>query len=751
MPNRFNQLIEPNKYVSQYVPLPLDFINQQGAMKQAAMDKTKAELAAETDPLAKYNVNASVKTYGANGIQDQDLGFAERQKQLIADIDQKRNALADRLVSGKIDPNDPEINKLHRESAAAAAELAQYQDIAKTVNAENAEFSKNDKVAQKPWLAHQRLAYNTEYANDPNKGSRPYNPYGVSKDVNRSTDVSAFAQGVGEEVAKGKYGNDLDYISTTARPGYIYKYGEFGRFAPKISAGFEAWYQNSDSKNDVKSEAQQTAILNGYKLNDEIDSKDADGNPIKVNVVDYLEDQKKSELLTEALTHTTRKIDQGLSEDWKFKMSAQDKLDHPVVNLTKEVEAPKYGTETNDVSSLGKGIVSNKEAINQELKLIAAKTPGLIPDGVRPEYYLKALDDSYPGGSMAWLKSKVDKLPTDRQDVVKGLISNAEDLAQRDKDATEYAQSKVGKNHLEEENKLKAVALKLGINYQEAIDALSTPSVTFSGSPGSIAYSTAANWIGKDPNRQKFNEELGKVNASIADINKVKDEYLTQTSSKVLPLQQATTMFIPITKDQNTGTYIQDREFGEKITRDVHAVLAGGGVDNVQTNIIGENGARMTLGEVIAANTLEGGAAPKPGIAFYTQLPNAENGAREIQFSVGDKDVRIDASKVSVDSRDGSQKVPLSKLQDTPEQKLNERIYRAYSNGVYNIDMGGRKVKLPPPGQLTANDVANGTFANNSNIEVMLTPEETARIVGHPKSLLGPKAVDFLVNNNLIK
>jgi len=739
MPNRFNQLIEPNKYVSQYVPLPLDFINQQGAAKQAAMDKTKAELAAETDPLAKYNVNASVKTYGPNGIQDQDLGFAERQKQLIADIDKKRTAIADSLVSGKIEPNDPEINKLHRESAAAAAELAQYQDIAKTVNLENAEFSKNTGVAQKPWLAHQRLAYNTEYANDPNKGSRPYNPYGVAKDVNRSTDVSAFAQGVGEEVAKGKYGNDLDYISTTARPGYIYKYGEMGRFAPKIAAGFEAWYQNSDSKNDIKSEAEQTAILNGYKLSDEIDSQDADGKPIKVNVVDYLENQKKSELLTEALTHTTRKIDQNLSEDWKFKMSAQDKLDHPIVNLTKEVTAPKYGTETNDVSSLAKGIVSNKEAIYQELKLIAAKTPGLIPDGVRPEYYLKALDDSYDGGSMAWLKSKVDKLPTDRQDVIKGLISNSEDLAQRDKDAEDYATSGQELQAAASKERLKnAPAIVVGSDRIQNAEELT--SIVNSGVP-------LPSWV-KDTELYKATLENQKINDQI---NTKKDEYLKETSSKALPLQQATTMFIPITKDQNTGAYVQDREFGEKITRDVNAVLNGGGLDNVQTNIIGENGERMTLGEVIAANTKEGGAAPKPGIAFYTQLPNAENGAREIQFSVGDKDVRIDASKVSVDSRDGSQKIPLSQLQDTPEQKLNERIYRAYSNGVYNINMGGRKVKLPPTGQLTANDVANGTFANNSNIEVMLTPEETDKIVGHPKSLLGPKAVDFLVNNNLIK
>ena len=45
MPSRFNQLIEPNKYVSQYVPLPLDFINQQGAAMQKEADANKKALA----------------------------------------------------------------------------------------------------------------------------------------------------------------------------------------------------------------------------------------------------------------------------------------------------------------------------------------------------------------------------------------------------------------------------------------------------------------------------------------------------------------------------------------------------------------------------------------------------------------------------------------------------------------------------------------------------------------------------------
>ena len=53
MASRFNQLIEPNKYVSQYVPLPLDFINQQGAAMQKESDTNKKALA-DSDPRIQY-------------------------------------------------------------------------------------------------------------------------------------------------------------------------------------------------------------------------------------------------------------------------------------------------------------------------------------------------------------------------------------------------------------------------------------------------------------------------------------------------------------------------------------------------------------------------------------------------------------------------------------------------------------------------------------------------------------------------
>jgi len=42
MANRYNQILDNNQYVSQHVPLPLEFINQQGANKQKESDTNKA-------------------------------------------------------------------------------------------------------------------------------------------------------------------------------------------------------------------------------------------------------------------------------------------------------------------------------------------------------------------------------------------------------------------------------------------------------------------------------------------------------------------------------------------------------------------------------------------------------------------------------------------------------------------------------------------------------------------------------------
>ena len=45
MANRFNQILPNQQYVSNYIPLPLELIAQQGAAKQQESDTTKKKLA----------------------------------------------------------------------------------------------------------------------------------------------------------------------------------------------------------------------------------------------------------------------------------------------------------------------------------------------------------------------------------------------------------------------------------------------------------------------------------------------------------------------------------------------------------------------------------------------------------------------------------------------------------------------------------------------------------------------------------
>jgi len=72
MPSRFNQLIEPNKYVSQYVPLPLDFINQQGAAMQKEADTNKKALAdSALENLKSISEHDPVRNEYVKGFNDQ--------------------------------------------------------------------------------------------------------------------------------------------------------------------------------------------------------------------------------------------------------------------------------------------------------------------------------------------------------------------------------------------------------------------------------------------------------------------------------------------------------------------------------------------------------------------------------------------------------------------------------------------------------------------------------------------------------
>lgn len=387
MPSRFNELLKPQEYVSTYVPLPLDLINQAGAAKQAKMDKTRAELSTETEPLAKYNVNASVKTYGPNGIQDQDLGFKDRQIELINNISKKRDALAERLASGKVDPNDIEVYQLHKEAIAAAAELSQYEEVAKQVQRSNEDFSKDKNYGKQNFLANNRLQYNTDFLNNLKSTGNvsAYNPSGVADYTNRSKEVSDYASKVGTEQLNS-------VISATSRPGYIYGYDKSGVTESKISKGFDGWYENSIVKDDIGLQINHEAALAGISQTDldKIIRIDIPGKGVvETTNREYRENQLKTELLNQAKTQSTSDVKQTMSEDWKAKMDAQDLKDHPKATIFNETaltpgkptDFAKISTSIKDIKSQIKSLPiegsandnyqtkSKRELLNKQLRI----------------------------------------------------------------------------------------------------------------------------------------------------------------------------------------------------------------------------------------------------------------------------------------------------------------------------------------------------------------------------------------------
>ena len=96
MPSRFNQLIEPNKYVSQYVPLPLELIAAQGAEKQKQFNKSVEEEDALSDLQEKVQALDQVKAFG----QTYNVGDKDYANKYFNDLNQELSTKADELAKG---------------------------------------------------------------------------------------------------------------------------------------------------------------------------------------------------------------------------------------------------------------------------------------------------------------------------------------------------------------------------------------------------------------------------------------------------------------------------------------------------------------------------------------------------------------------------------------------------------------------------------------------------------------------------
>lgn len=203
------------EYVSQYIPMPLDTIMAAGAEKQKQYDTSLKDVS--TDLLGGINTNASLKVYGQQGgIEDADPGFNNRKAQLTASINNKRDKIAEDLISGRVAPGSQEMYQLKRETLNAANELRNYENVAKQINTANEAIAKNEAYATNPYYATELLSYNTKWKQDADKGNiRDYAPPGIAKEFDVQAEVKnmTFKDAGGERISIG------DYISKVSNIG----------------------------------------------------------------------------------------------------------------------------------------------------------------------------------------------------------------------------------------------------------------------------------------------------------------------------------------------------------------------------------------------------------------------------------------------------------------------------------------------------------------------------------------------------
>lgn len=212
MVNRYT-VFQPQQYVETYVPLPLEFINQQGAMKQADLDKHRKELESDTDPLSKIgNLSFSLKAYDREGniVDKSNTELEDYKNSVVNSLYNERNELANDLATGKIDDNEfKRKSKLHINKAATAYnQLASYKDNIEAIKKANEEYAKSKEFGLDPSYGTDMLEYNTEYLNKASKGIYDaYSQQAISDkfDMQKAVLEFKFKDEGGETVSIGEY------------------------------------------------------------------------------------------------------------------------------------------------------------------------------------------------------------------------------------------------------------------------------------------------------------------------------------------------------------------------------------------------------------------------------------------------------------------------------------------------------------------------------------------------------------------
>lgn len=460
------------------------------------------------------------------------------------------------------------------------------------------------------------------------------------------------------------------------------------------------------------------------------------------------------------------------------------KKQEEIQNIAKEVVAPKYGTTTDNVKLLQESINGIKTSGETELTKILSITPGLIPGNgsIKPEQWIASLNDKYKGGALQWAKDNLNKIPSDRRGVIKATIDNYEDVQQRNTDAENYALEQIKlhgtkeeRTEVESDKKLLEAVKGLDIHNPYAIQAEleklgiksyhkftaeeiannPTQSATLSmnnlsklleskgfkpGNTGTTPYLYTS----------RLQKLMTPEGSNETALGKYKDKYLTETANKKMNTQWAESVIVPITYDNKTGKYVGNEQSGQDMTQYINKLLTNGGLDSLPTDMVAEDGTtKLTLGQVLQALTPEdmakkGNVIDRPKNIFFTRLPG-EDGVQQLVVDIAGKEIKINASTLQVkDPNNENKMVPLSEVQNAPINRLNNRVYRAYSNGVKDINIG-EGIKLTLPQDIDDKAVMNGTYANSSNLKVTVAPEDVTK---YGKNLVGASAIKYLQLKN---
>lgn len=347
MVNRYT-VFQPQQYVETYVPLPLDFINQQGAMKQADLDKHRKELESDTDPLSKIgDLSFSLKAYDREGniIDKSNTELENYKKSQLGLLYSERDQLANDLASGKIDDNEfKRRSKLHINKASKTYnELASYKSNIDAIKKANEEYAKSKEFGLDPSYGTDMLEYNTEYLDKASKGIYdPYSQQAISDkfDMQKAVLEFKFKDEGGETVSIGEY---------------ITKNGWNGVTKERVKAAASQIFNdpNSDVNRNAERVLRHQMRLNPemFKSNEDVENyyNQLKDNFIQSSILEHAGIVEKADAKNNSLYNQQRRFDR---EDELAAPLASTGPGEEVVGISNIKNNPRFSKYINDDNSI---------------------------------------------------------------------------------------------------------------------------------------------------------------------------------------------------------------------------------------------------------------------------------------------------------------------------------------------------------------------------------------------------------------